>query len=245
MTPSLPDSDSEIHHKRNWVATVITLIVLFLLAAFVWRVLSFAEQIRTGQIDPSTFEFKQAFTTNLRLAAIPISDQPANIVSTDDPSLGRTDAALTIVEFADFGCPYSREASLTMRELSLKYPEKIHYIYRDFPIIDLHPIAQKAAEAGECAAEQGQFWQYHDKLYANQSDLSQERLYEFASELGLNAQAFVACLDSGRKREEVLGDYQDGLSAGVRGTPTFFLNGTKVDGSIPKDLLEQLISTTQ
>jgi protein-disulfide isomerase len=178
----------------------------------------------------------------LRLSAIPLSDQSASIVSTDDPALGRTDATLTIVEFADFECPFSREASLTMRELSLKYPERIHYIYRDFPISDTHPLAQKAAEAGECAAEQGQFWQYHDKLYANQSDLSSDRLNEFASELGLNTQAFESCLSSGRKRQEVLDDYQDGLAAGVRGTPTFFLNGTKVEGSIPKELFEQLIS---
>ncbi len=234
--------EQQIHRKRNWVATVITLIVLFLLAAFVWRVLSFATQIRSGQIDPSTFEFKQAFTTNLRLSAIPLSDQPVNLVSTDDPSLGRTDAALTIVEFADFGCPYSREASLTMRELSLKYPEKIRYIYRDFPIADLHPIAQKAAEAGECAAEQGQFWQYHDKLFANQSDLSQQRLSEFASELGLNVSTFELCLNSGRKRGEVLEDYQTGLDAGVRGTPVFFLNGTKVEGAVPKDLFERVIT---
>lgn len=240
-----PNTDAQIHQKRNWVATVITLIVLFLLAAFVWRVLSLAQQIRTGQIDPSNFEFKQAFTTNVRLAAIPISDQPANIISIDDPALGRTDATLTIVEFAEFGCPFSREASFTMRELSLKYPEKIHYIYRDFPIIDLHPIGQKAAEAAECAAEQGKFWEYHDKLYQNQTDLSQERLYGFASELNLNTAMFQTCLDSGRKREEVLADYQDGLNAGVRGTPTFFLNGQKVDGSIPKSMFEQLITSSQ
>jgi protein-disulfide isomerase len=242
-SPNAEVDELQIHRKRNWTATMITLIVLFLLAAFVWRVLSFVQQIRSGQIDPSNFDFKQAFTTNLRLAALPLSDQPFNVVSTDDPSLGRSDGALTIVEFADFECPHSREASLTMRELSLKYPERIRYIYRDFPISDVHPIAQKAAEAGECAAEQGRFWEYHDKLYANQSDLSVERLPEFARELGLNTQVFESCLKSGRKQQEVLLDYQDGLAAGVRGTPTFFLNGTKVEGAIPKNVLEQLISS--
>lgn len=237
-----PNTDAQIHQQRNWIATVITLVVLFLLAAFVWRVLSLADQIRTGEIDPSDFEFKRSFTTNVRLAAIPLSDQPANLISTDDPSLGRIDAPLTVVEFAEFGCPYSREVSFTLRELAIKFPEKFHYIYRDFPIIDLHPIGQKAAEAGECAAEQGRFWEYHDKLYSNQVDLSQERLYEFASELGLNPQAFRSCVDSGRKREEVLADYQDGLNVGVRGTPTFFINGQKVEGAIPKDVFEKLIS---
>lgn len=243
MISHTSDMDARVHRKRNWVATVITAIVLLLLGWFVFRVITLAKQIRSGTLDPSAFEFKKSFTTSLRLSAIPLSEQQANIVSTDDESLGRKDAKMTIVEFADFGCPYSREASFTMRELAIKYPEKINYIYRDFPIIDLHPIAQKAAEAGECAAEQGRFWQYHDKLYQNQTDLSQDRLYEFASELNLDAALFRSCLDSGRKRAEVLKDYQDGLDGGVRGTPTFFLNGRKVDGAIPKDIFEQLISS--
>ncbi len=233
--------DAEIHRKRNWMATGITALVLILLSAFVWRVLTLAQQIRLGTLDPSTYSFGASFSTSIRLAAIPLSEQPVNILSSDDPSLGRTDAPVSVVEFADFGCPYSREVSFTLRELALKYPEKFHYIYRDFPIDDLHPIAQKAAEAGECAAEQGRFWEYHDKLFQNQSDLSLERLFEFASELNLNIATFRSCLDFGRKREEVLEDYQNGLDAGVRGTPTFFINGTKVEGAIPKDVFEQLI----
>lgn len=237
-------SDFEVHRKRNWLATAITIVILLLLSAFVWRVMSFVQQIREGKLDPSTFSFEKSFTSSLRLAAIPLSDQPINITSSDDPSLGRADAPWTVVEFADFGCPYSREVSFTLRELALKYPEKFRYIYRDFPIADLHPIAQKAAEAGECAAEQGRFWEYHDKLYQNQSDLSQERLYDFAGELNLNTSAFRACLDSGRKRAEVLEDYQHGLDAGVRGTPTFFFNGSKVEGAIPKETFETLILST-
>lgn len=243
MIPPTHEMDARVHRRRNWVATAVTVVVLVLVGAFVWRVLFLARQIRSGEIDPATFEFKQSFTTNLRLAAIPVSGEPIDVHSTDDPSLGRQDARMTIVEFADFGCPFSREASFTMRELAIKYPEKFHYIYRDFPIIDLHPIAQKAAEASECAAEQERFWQYHDKLYQNQNDLSQERLYQFAQELGLNVPTFRTCLDSGRKRAEVLEDYQAGLKAGVRGTPTFFLNGQKVEGAIPKEFFEQLIAT--
>ncbi|MBM5789733.1 DsbA family protein [Candidatus Parcubacteria bacterium] len=243
MLPPINETDARVHRQRNWVATFVTLLVLGLIGAFVWRVLFLANQIRSGEVDPASFARTQTFTTNLRLAAIPLSEQPGGVFSEDDPSSGRTDAPLTIVEFADFGCPYSREAGFTMRELAINYPEKFRYIYRDFPITDIHPLAQKAAEAGECAAEQGRFWEYHDKLYQNQSDLSQDRLYAFAKELGLNAGAFRSCLDSGSKRAEVLEDSQAGLNAGVRGTPTFFLNGQKAEGVIPKETLEQWISS--
>ncbi|MBI2475583.1 DsbA family protein [Candidatus Uhrbacteria bacterium] len=234
-------TDFEIHKKRNWVATVATLVVILLLSFFVWRVLSLARQIQTGEINPTSFDFSDQSMSSLRIAAIPISDQPSNVVSTDDQSLGRKDAPVTIVEFADFQCPYSREASFVMRELALKYPEKINFIYRDFPLSDVHPLARKAAEASECAADQGKFWEYHDKLFQNQSDLSQERFYQFAAELNLNISFFRSCLDSGTYKEEVENDYQDGLKAGVRGTPTFFINGTKIQGAIPKDIFEKLI----
>ncbi len=234
-------SDFEVHKKRNWVATVVTLTIIILLSFFVWKVLSLARQIQNGEISPDSFDFSDKSMSSLRLAAIPISDQPANVISDDDPSLGRKDAPVTIVEFADFQCPFSKEASFVMRELALKYPEKIYYIYRDFPLTDLHPLARKAAEASECASDQGKFWEYHDKLYQNQSDLSQERLYQFASELNLNTSLFRSCLDSGIYKDEVEKDYQDGLQAGVRGTPTFFINGVKIQGAIPKDIFEKLI----
>ncbi len=236
--------DFEIHRKRNWIATIVTLVVLVLLGLFVMRVLYYTDQIKKGSVDPTTFDFRQNFTSNVKLAAIPLSDIPKNILSPNAPALGRLDAPITVVEFADFQCPFSRDSSFVMRELMLKYPEKIHFEYRDFPVSDIHPLAQKAAEAGKCANEQGQFWQYHDKLYQNQLDFSQDQLSQFATSLNLNKDVFRNCLDSGKYREEVLVDYKDGLAAGVRGTPTFFINGSKVEGSIPKKIFEQLIQSS-
>ncbi|MEK7614927.1 MAG: DsbA family protein [Patescibacteria group bacterium] len=233
--------DLEVHRKRNWVATIGTLVVLVLLSLFVAQILHYTNEIKSGKIDPSTFNFRQEFSSNVKLAAIPLSAAQVDVMSASAPSLGRADAPLTIVEFADFGCPYSRQSSFVMRELSLKYPDKIRFIYRDFPVLDLHPIAQKAAEAGKCANDQGQFWQYHDKLYQNQLDLSVDQLYQYAASLNLNKDVFRSCLDSGKHREAVLKDYQDGLTAGVRGTPTFFINGSKVEGAVPKAIFEQLI----
>lgn len=237
------DVDVPVHRKRSWIATVATVAVLVLLAAFVVRVLYFAGLIRSGEIDVGSLNFTRSLTRSAVLASQPVKEGIFDVATTDDPSLGRVDAPVTIVEFADFGCPYSRESSFVVRELAAKYPESVRFIYRDFPLTDLHPIAQKAAEAAQCAQDQGMFWEYHDKLYQNQNDVSEDRLVEFATELNMNTFQFESCLSSGRYADEVIADYQVGVEAGVRGTPTFFINGNRIAGAIPKEIFDALIQS--
>ncbi len=105
-------------------------------------------------------------------------------------------------------------------------------MYRDFPIAG-HQYAQKAAEASECADDQGKFWEYHDLMFANQSALDVDSLKGYAEQLGLDAGKFNDCLDSGEQSSEVQKDYEDGQNAGVSGTPNFFINGQLVPGAIP------------
>ena len=233
--------DAHVHQKRSWVATIATVIVLLLLGVFVWRVLYYAQLIQSGDIDTISEELGGSYTASVALSTLPIPDGEFDVTSDDDPTLGMEGAPVTIVEFADFGCPYSRESSLVIRELALEYPTYINFIYRDFPISEIHPIAQKAAEAGHCARDQGKFWEYHDKLYQNQVGLDEVSLFEFAKELNLNTRTFQTCLSSGKYRDEVLEDYEDGVEAGVRGTPTFFVNGNRIPGSVPKEVLSQII----
>jgi protein-disulfide isomerase len=237
------EGEEHIHRKRSLIAAAITIVVLVLLAIFVWRVLYFSELIRSGDISGSGLSFTEEFSTSVVLASQPVADGTFAVTTTDDPSLGNLEAPVIIVEFADFGCPYSRESSFVVRELATQYPDKVRFVYRDFPLTELHPIAQKAAEAGECAQDQGMFWEYHDKLYQNQSTLTESRLVEFAVELNMNSYQFELCLNSGRYANEVLGDYEDGLEAGVRGTPTFFINGNRIAGAIPQDILDALIQS--
>lgn len=235
--------DAHIHRRRGLVATIATLVVLVLLGVFVVRVVYYANLIRSGEFDPSSLSFTTAYTVSRALASEPVEDGVFDLETTDDPSLGSNSAQVTIVEFADFGCPYSQESSFVIRELALAYPEDVRFIYRDFPLSDIHPIAQKAAEAGECAQDQGKFWEYHDKLYQNQNGLTQDRLVEFAAELNMNVYQFETCLDSGRYADEVIEDYQAGVESGVRGTPTFFINGNRIAGAIPKDILDAVIQS--
>lgn len=237
------EAEAHEHRKRGVLATIVTLAVLALLGVFVVRVMYYANLIRTGELDPATLSFTSAYTVSAALTSAPVEDGTFDLATVDDPSLGSRSATVTIVEFADFECPYSEESSFVVRELALQYPDDVRFIYRDFPLTDIHPIAQKAAEAGECAQDQGKFWEYHDKLYQNQSSLTQDRLVEFATELNMNAFQFETCLDSGRYADEVIEDYQAGVEAGVRGTPTFFINGNRIPGAIPKDTLDAIIQS--
>lgn len=237
------EEEQAIHRKRSWIATLLTIVVFVLIGIFVWRILFYINLIRSGDIDETSLQFTDSFSTSIALASQPITEGIYDLATTDDPVLGKTTAEITIVEFADFGCPYSRESSFVLRELAAKYPNSVRFVYRDFPLTDIHPIAQKAAEAGECAQDQGKFWEYHDKLYQHQTTLTESRLVEFAQELNMNAYQFENCLNSGRYADEVLEDYQVGLEAGVRGTPTFFINGNRIPGAIPAEVLDLVIES--
>ncbi|MDA1038527.1 MAG: thioredoxin domain-containing protein, partial [bacterium] len=175
---------------RRSIPLIITLGVLVLLGLFVGRVAFLYTKIQSGELtDSPDFAFTESVTFSPRLQQAidnPNPDLLTDVDSDDDPALGSEDAVLTIVEFADFGCPYSREASFSIRALATTYGDKIKYVYRDFPIVEIHPEAQMAAEAGGCAEEQNKFWAFHDVLYQNQDDLSRQALRDHARSVGLD-----------------------------------------------------------
>ncbi|TSC69000.1 MAG: DSBA oxidoreductase [Parcubacteria group bacterium Gr01-1014_66] len=164
----------------------------------------------------------------------------------DDPSLGSPDAPVTIVEFGDFQCPFCADFLIkTEGKLRDSYIKngKVRLIYRDFPITEIHAVAQKAAEASECADDQGKFWEYHDFLYAHQKELSPANLKVWAGDLNLNMTQFSSCLDSGKYTDEVTADRASGIKFGVKGTPSFFVNGTNIPGFVEFPDLEQVIQS--
>lgn len=177
----------------------------------------------------------------------------ATIDVTGAPSLGDKNAKVALVEFTDYQCPYCGQLfTQTFPSLKKEYIDtgKIRYFVRDFPLIQIHPLAQKAAEATACANDQGKFWEYHDKLFTNQQALAVDDLKKYAGELGLNASTFVACLDSSKYKDKIAKDQKDGESYGVRGTPASFVgviegNTVKdaflVSGAVPFDTFKQTI----
>jgi len=218
---------------------------LILLGWFAWQVIFYIQKIREGGFNPSAYDFTRAYTTIAKLASEPMKDGSVNTVTTDDPSMGKANAPITIVEFGDFSCPYSKEASFTIRAFAKEHPESVRLIYRDFPIIELHPLAQKEAVAATCAQRQGKFWEYHDKLFQNQGTMDESMFMRFANELNLNKQTFETCLQADDVAQEVQNDYQAGLDAGVRGTPTFFVNNLRIPGSVPKDVWDLIAASAE
>lgn len=235
------DVDLLSHPHRNILAAAITVVVLAIVVGFSWRVYHYASLIQSGALTEADLAFARNVTSSGAIASMPIPDGAFAVSSKGSPALGNKDALLTIVEFADFGCPFSRDESFVVRSLAMAYPESVRFEYRDFPIDELHPQATAASEAGRCADEQRRFWDYHDKLYANQDTLTEESYPRFAAELNLNVAEFNRCLASDRNLAKIQADVDAGIAAGVRGTPTFFLNGTRIPGAIPEDIFRKII----
>jgi len=162
-------------------------------------------------------------------------------------ALGSPAAKLTIIEFSDYECPYcGNYARDTYSPLIEKYVNtgKVRYILRNFPLVQLHPHAQVAAEAAECAAEQGKYWEMHERLFRSQQALDIKEMSGHAAVLGLDSARFQQCLDSGRVRAKVQADLAEGAKLNVRGTPTFFF-GYQQDSGGEKIRAVKLMSGSQ
>jgi protein-disulfide isomerase len=160
----------------------------------------------------------------------------------NDPAFGPEDAKVTMIEFSDFQCSYCKEFfDQTYFRLKQNYGDTVRFVYRDFPMTNVHPEAQAAAEAAECAHEQGRFWEYHDALFTHQDKLGANYYFELAQQLGLDPDTFGQCLRGGKYTLEVANDFGDGLNSGVQGTPTFYINGRMVVGAQPYDVFKQVI----
>ena len=172
------------------------------------------------------------------------NQQPIQVSEDDDAVEGQADAPITIIEFSDYECPFcGKFYTETLPLLRTNYIEtgKVKLIFRDYPLNDIHPNAQKAAEAAECAGQQNKYFEMHDKLFENQQALSIDNLKQYAKDLNLNQQAFDTCLDDGTMAEEVNKDLAEGTSYGISGTPGFFINGRPIEGAQPFEAFETII----
>lgn len=137
---------------------------------------------------------------------------------------GPADAPVTIIEFSDFQCPFCKTASEIMKQVLAAYPGKIRFVYKEFPLTQIHQNAQSAAEAAECAGDQEKFWEMHDLLFANQDKLDAASIAKYANQLKLNKKDFDSCVSSGKFKAKIEADSKTAASFGVKGTPTFFIN---------------------
>lgn len=162
-------------------------------------------------------------------------------VGEGDHVRGPASAPVTLVEYGDFECPYTRRARPVVERLGREFGDELRFAFRNFPLTGIHPHAQAAAEAAEAAGSQGRFWQMHDLLFANQRHLEGEDLKRYASELGLDPERFGRDLAEGVHAHRVREDFEGGLESGVQGTPTFYINGVRHEGSYDLETLRATI----
>jgi protein-disulfide isomerase len=157
------------------------------------------------------------------------------------PFKGPADAPITIVEFSDFQCSYCKRVVNVLEQVLERYPDQVKLAFRDFPIANIHPHAEKAAEAAHCAAEQGKFWEFHDLLFEKQDTIPTTNFAEHAKALGLEVTTFQTCIDGRKYQEKVERNYAAGVKAGVSGTPAFFINGRLLSGAQPLEAFKTVI----
>lgn len=154
-------------------------------------------------------------------------------VGPEDHMQGDPDAPITFVEYGDYQCPDCGQAYPIVKRVQQHFGDRLLLVYRNFPLTQIHPNAQPAAEVAEFAGTKGKFWEMHDLLFENQPRLGPELYEELAVQLGLDPAALIAALDSGQFKERVRADFTGGVRSGVNGTPTFFINGMRHDD--PRD----------
>jgi protein-disulfide isomerase len=185
----------------------------------------------------------QTFVEQLKLKTpvrIMLEPPRQKVATANSPTQGPASAPIELVEFSDFQCPFCYRAHPTVNQVLSTYGNKIRFVYRNYPLPN-HPNARPAAEAAQCANEQGQFWAYHDRLFADQTKLSDADLKASAAALGLDAGKFNACVDSHKYKDQIEADLQAGNEAGVNGTPAFFINGRMLSGAQPFDEFKRII----
>lgn len=163
-------------------------------------------------------------------------------IAENDPVTGPEDAPITIIEFADFQCPFCQRHFLeTYPQLVAQYGDQIRFVYKDFPLTNIHPEAYPAAVAAQCALEQDKFWEYHDLLFGGGLELGQDAYTAYAQDLGLDMDRFAACVEEDRYAEDITADTAAARNINVGATPTFFINGIAIEGAMPFDVFAQII----
>lgn len=241
-----------LSHKRvgltrgKTVLIVLGALLAVILAVTAVEWLSFTRLLKDGAVDTlDSLDFRGKFTAEK--GKTPQATTAADVSSKDSPAVGNENAPVIAVEFIDFSCPYSKEESSIIRGLAADNPERIRLEIRDFPLED-HPDARRAALAASCAAEQGKYWAMHDALFTNQAAdgaWSDPDLRKLAIGSGIDGKKYDACMKDGKYLADIDADVRAGQAAGVTGTPTFFVNGYKIDGAIPLDIWQKILKLSK
>lgn len=224
-------------------ASLIAVIII----VFIFFIIKYWWQIKHGEGVNLQTQFKQSFTAIYKRSPgflSPIINR-VEVETSSSPWLGRPDAPVVIVEFLDFKCPNSKLAAPIMSKIMAKYGSKVKLIVRNFPGEAIHPGATKLAYLAYCANLQNRFWPLYNILFLEQNSLSANltgaEVSQLASEVGLNVSETIKCIDDAQTKYAVQRDFIEGARFGVSGTPTFFVNGNKIEGVAPLEAWEKIL----
>lgn len=229
--------------RNPWVIAglVLATITAIGLLLFMWQVVVYMIALNKG-VDPLAEKQREASISTI-LAQKPVGrDDLSRIESGTNPMLGDPSATMHLVEFVDYECPFCKLSAPAVRTFMMKHPDVL-LILRDFPLSDVHDKAMDAAIAARCVFAQGKpnmFWQYHDFLYQNQDAFSPTVYRALASNVGADLGAFDDCVSHRSPEAVIKASYDDGVAAGLKGTPTFFMNGFRIQGALDLATLEAL-----
>lgn len=246
--PRIPLHKFRLHSPSlNVYLVFVVIIFAFLLGMLTNKVMYLQTQLKEAK-DAAA---KAAANTQAAAAPQPTVPPYANVDNGHFPLKGDNGAKVTMVEFSDFQCPFCKQYfDATESQVDSDYVKtgKIKFAYRQFPLTTIHPNAYLAANAGECANDQGKFWEYHDLLFKNQASWSAQAaadatssLVDLAGQTGMDTDQFKSCLTSQKDKKNVDDDMAAGNAAQVDGTPTFFINGFRLVGAVPYDQIKQAI----
>ncbi len=162
-------------------------------------------------------------------------------IAPTDPVRGSASAPVTIVEFSDYQCPFCARVTPVLARIRDTYGDRVRLVWKDFPLDEIHPRANELAQAARCAGDQGKYWEFHDRVFAEQAAAGTRPLEEYARALGINAQTFAECLTSKRHARAVTVAQDDGQRLSVDSTPTLFINGRRIAGAHPYEVFARAI----
>jgi len=244
-------NDTQFPIEKPWYTTgggiaFLGVLGVILLGMFIFGgfVAYYAYQIRQGN-GPDIAKHIQgsknfSTITGSDTGTVTKATDPTPFIRPFNPQFGNLDSKITIIAFIDFECPYSQESFPIFESVRERYEPAVHFVFKQFPLTSIHPLAIKAGLAGACANAQDTFWPYYSRLFTTKN-LSNDALLSSADQLGLNRMIFDTCLSSRQFERNVNQDIQDGLALGVRGTPTYFIGSTKLEGVVPEEVWDSVI----
>lgn len=220
------------------IVGALALIFIAYLIFFLWQ-FKFGDPTKLQQLDISYREkkFTQATSGGEALEQVNTINE---FIRPHDATKGSPDAPVTVVAFIDFGCPFSQEGYPLFEAITQKYNPALRVVFKHLPLANLHPQAIPAAVAASCAGAQGKFWEYYALLF-NEKRLDQNALDEFATRLNVDMNAFTACMERETPRKNIEQDMLDAVTIGVRGTPTYVVNGEVIEGVVGEAEWDQVI----